>query len=389
MGDLGTQPANEYASASRIILDLRGLCFVIDRETLMSLPESILLCLFPNGLMLPDPADESTDGEEGQVVYVDSDAKALEFVLTFFRRAQEYFYGTDTTPGIYQGPGLSANYFDSVDPMGNGFGQPFHLPLFHKQAVIVLREELEYFTIPPASMKKTPAPRSANPNVPPPAAPEFTQLKNACGDTLLLRRQIFTALQRNVNKENNLAEQHLIDMLCMSGFEPEDHWGYRAREPARCGIISTALVLLKTGVTHAGELPGGRPSNAPLPPRPIGVQRKGTDMERGIPPTMPGDTGDIGEWVDDGQGGVLRVNQQQLSTTQKLLLFWRKPARKCWWDGMDIVVPCAQRRSDRPSVSPATLAAMSPQERTWLEQGHGMLVRVWVRRVWTLEVSLI
>lgn len=71
MGDLGTQPANEYASASRIILDLRGLCFVIDRETLMSLPESILLCLFPNGLMLPDPADESTDGEEGQVVYVD------------------------------------------------------------------------------------------------------------------------------------------------------------------------------------------------------------------------------------------------------------------------------------------------------------------------------
>lgn len=56
---------------------------------------------------------------------------------------------------------------------------------------------------------------------------------------------------------------------------------------------------------------------------------------------------------------------------------------------MDIVVPCAQRRSDRPSVSPATLAAMSPQERTWLEQGHGMLVRVWVRRVWTLEVSLV
>lgn len=72
MGDLATEPADDYASASRIILDLRGLCFVIDRETLMSLPESILLCLFPNGLMLPDPADESNEGgEEGQVVYVD------------------------------------------------------------------------------------------------------------------------------------------------------------------------------------------------------------------------------------------------------------------------------------------------------------------------------
>jgi hypothetical protein len=29
------------------------------------------------------------------------------------------------------------------------------------------------------------------------------------------KRNIFTALQRNVNKENNVAEQHLIDMLCM------------------------------------------------------------------------------------------------------------------------------------------------------------------------------
>lgn len=208
--------------------------------------------------------------------------------------------------------------------MMNGFGQPFHLPLFHKQAVIVLREELEYFTIPPPSMK-TSVLASANPNVPPPVGPEYTQLKDACGESLLMRRQIFTALQRNVNKENNLAEQHLIDMLCMSGFEPDDHWGYRAREPARCGITSTALVLLKTGVTHPSELPGGRPSNAPLPRRPIGVQRKGIDMEQGMPPLTPSES-DLGEWVDDGQGGALRVNQQQLSTTQKLLLFWRKPA---------------------------------------------------------------
>lgn len=32
---------------------------------------------------------------------------------------------------------------------------------------------------------------------------------------MLQRKHIFTALQRNVNKENNMAEQHLIDMLCM------------------------------------------------------------------------------------------------------------------------------------------------------------------------------
>ena len=62
--------------------------------------------------------------------------------------------------------------------------------------------------------------------------------------------------------------------------------------------------------------------------------------------------------------------------------------RKCWWDGVDIVVPHNGMRK-RQAVSPAALSAMSPQERTWLEQGTGLLVRVWIRRVWTLEVSLV
>jgi hypothetical protein len=40
-------------------------------------------------------------------------------------------------------------------------------------------------------------------------------LKRRCGIALKERKTIFTALQRNVSKENNMAEQHLIDMLCM------------------------------------------------------------------------------------------------------------------------------------------------------------------------------
>lgn len=43
----------------------------------------------------------------------------------------------------------------------------------------------------------------------------------------------------------------------------------------------------------------------------------------------------------------------------------------------------------QPAPSSATLGTLSPQERTWLEQGKGLLVRVWVRRIWTLEVSLV
>lgn len=100
-----------------------------------------------------------------------------------------------------------------------------------------------------------------------------------------------------MNKENNVAEQHLIDMLCMSGFNRDDTWGYRALEPNRCCISSIALVLLKTGIDH----PGGKRlqlfSNILVPD-----PRVHTD------------------------GRQATVDQQQMATAQKLLLFWRKPA---------------------------------------------------------------
>lgn len=43
---------------------------------------------------------------------------------------------------------------------------------------------------------------------------------------------------------------------------------------------------------------------------------------------------------------------------QKLLLFWRKPARRCWWEGIDL---------ENVDGVPGTL-------------------KVWIRRVWTLEM---
>ncbi|WFD47860.1 hypothetical protein GLX27_002523 [Malassezia furfur] len=390
------QEADGPPPFARLILDLRGVYFVIERETLMSLPESILLCLFPNGLVLPEGnPDETGDTtmQDEHVYHVDFDANCLQYVLSFFRRAQEYFYGTDKAPGVYRGMGRGANILDFADPMqgAGGFGNHFYLPLFHKQAIIVLREELEYFTIAPKGMARSAVARPPVGNRPPQASEEFAHLKDACGDVLLQRRQIFTALQRNINKENNVAEQHLIDMLCMSGFEQDDLWGYRAREANRCSITSTAMVLLKTGVTHRGELPEGRAPHQPAPRKPIGVERTGVDPDAGLEPLDTHVSEEqLGEWVDDAQGGSLRVNQHQLNTTQKLLLFWRKPARKCWWDGIDLVVPSdGIATKPQPAPSSATLGTLSRQERAWLEQGKGLLVRVWVRRIWTLEVSLI
>ena len=49
---------------TQLSLDLRGRRFQVDRETIMNLPESILLCLFPNGLVLSRQSMAFTDGAD-------------------------------------------------------------------------------------------------------------------------------------------------------------------------------------------------------------------------------------------------------------------------------------------------------------------------------------
>ncbi|RIA98687.1 hypothetical protein C1645_795696 [Glomus cerebriforme] len=286
---------------TKLILELRGIRFEIDREMLMSLPESILIVMFPNGLILgrsgaldyeeeeeqDDHASTDSMELEDQVIYVDFDPLCLEYIMNFYKTAQDAFYSNQ---------GSSSNFPHS----------PTQNPLLNKQAIIVLREELDYFTIPPKSKKKDNTSSSPVGNTS--EALEMTEvesttniyeLKTECGTILLDQRKIFTALQRNVNKENNVAEQHLIDMLCVSGFSRDDEWGYRNIEPHKTSIVSIALVMLKT----------------------------------------------------TGQSN-------QMATAQKLLLFWRKPARKCWWDGLE--------------VSVGTIP-----------------IRLWCRRTWTLELALV
>ncbi|CDS01116.1 related to WHI2-growth regulation protein [Sporisorium scitamineum] len=379
---------------THLTLELRGTRFTIERETMMNLPESVLLCLFPNGLILtrqprvPSLLDQEGEDDEEEIYLVDFDPQCLSYVLSFFKTAQDEFYGTHELSGKYRPSSSygsnSALYQyaqgDGADPNGMNQGGMSQIPLMNKQPIIVLREELEYFAIPPkkaaaagidlrALAVDPQAFEGTDPTTGHPT-PALLRLKYACGDALLDRKQIFTALQRNVNKENNLAEQHLIDMLCMSGFDCEDTWGFRALEPNRCCITSIALVLLKTGITHAGELEAE------------GINPESLSTEYHDP---------------SGQTSMMnniRIDHQQFGTAQKLLLFWRKPARKCWWDGIDIVLPVAENGSGAEtsqSVLSEDLndASLTPKELELLNSGKGRKVRVWARRVWTLELSLI
>lgn len=92
--------------------------------------------------------------------------------------------------------------------------------------------------------------------------------------------------------------------LCR-GFNNDDRWGHRANEPNKAVICSLALARLRTDI-------------------------KGTEL----------------------------ANSNAVGMAQKLLLFWRKPARRCWWEGVE------------------------------LENVEGVegKLKVWIRRVWTLEM---
>lgn len=89
------------------------------------------------------------------------------------------------------------------------------------------------------------------------------------------------------------------------GFNHDDRWGHRASEPNKAVIASIALARLRTDI-------------------------RGNDL----------------------------ATTNAVGMAQKLLLFWRKPARRCWWEGVE------------------------------LEKVDGVegKLKVWIRRVWTLEM---
>lgn len=97
---------------------------------------------------------------------------------------------------------------------------------------------------------------------------------------------------------------NITDLRARSGFDHADIWGHRAAEPNKAVICSIALARLRTDIR--------------------------------------------GEAASSNAVGM----------AQKLLLFWRKPARRCWWEGVEL---------DN------------------VDGVEGKL-KVWIRRVWTLEM---
>nr|OQO27108.1 hypothetical protein B0A51_06016 [Rachicladosporium sp. CCFEE 5018] len=308
-------------SDENITLDLRGTRFTLSQDELLTLPEFVLLSLFPNGL-LPDGQNNFHEGDVYPVdvsqpaitqanrspssiceiqsvmshphVYLSDivynsqyDPTSLSYMLDFFRQVAQ------TIP---QSSEDSAQEQSSHDPLS-----PSPMPiepmagnardmLQDRAGIIVLREDLDFYAIPPRKDIEQ---------------HEVIEVKRAAGRALLRQDGIFSGLRKS--EEPGTTEQHLIEMLTAGGFDHADSWGHRAAEPNKAVICSIALARLRTDIR--GEA----------------------------------------------------ANSNAVGMAQKLLLFWRKPARRCWWEGVEL---------DN------------------VEGVEGKL-KVWIRRVWTLEMSVI
>ncbi|KAF4808520.1 G patch domain-containing protein 1 [Colletotrichum siamense] len=274
----GGPPINaigDVGADETISMDLRGTRFVLSRDELLTLPEFVLLSLFPNGLF---PEGHMGGFAEGDAVQVDYDPASLQYMLDFFRTVAQSI-PAEESPSVSQEENASAaDAMESRDDSSKRAG------------IIVLREDLDFYVIPPrADITQS----------------EMLEVKRAAGKALLQQNGIFSGLKRS--DEPGTTEAHLIEMLTAGGFNHDDSWGHRAGEPNKAVVCSLALARLRSDI-------------------------RGNDM---------------------GSNAV--------GMAQKLLLFWRKPARRCWWEGVE------------------------------LENVEGVpgKLKVWIRRVWTLEMSVI
>ncbi|KAI5285608.1 hypothetical protein KEM54_000437, partial [Ascosphaera aggregata] len=271
----------------QLLLDLRGTRFTLTRDELLTLPEFILLSLFPTG-GLPDSA--FINSTEQEVHSVDFDGASLQYLLDFFHNVASTISSRPSSP-LWQSPS-DLNIDSPTTPEAASRDM-----LQGRAGIIVLREDLDFYVIPP------------RPDI---THEEMLEVKRRAARVLLQQDEVFSGLRESTDAGST--EQHLIDMLTSGGFAKNAKWGRRSLEPNKAVICSLALARLKTEpVDEFGNITGGVNNST-------GLNAKGM--------------------------------------AQKLLLFWRKPARRCWWEG----VQCDN-----------------------IEGVDGGL-KVWIRRVWTLEM---
>lgn len=209
----------------------RGSRFTLSRDELLTLPEFVLLSLFPNGLLPEGHMNSYHDGDVYPVdvslvskphrapiasimpisihslhvmlsntcIYLSDilyhsqyDPTSLQYMLDFFRHVAQTIpvHGS----GAHHGTSSLADVQHPmpIEPMaGNARDM-----LQDRAGIIVLREDLDFYAIPPRKDIQH---------------PEMLEIKRAAGKALLRQDGIFSGLRKS--EEPGTTEQHLIEML--------------------------------------------------------------------------------------------------------------------------------------------------------------------------------
>lgn len=204
-----------------------GTRFTLSRDELLTLPEFVLLSLFPNGL-LPDghmnshyegdvyPVDVSqpaitpasrasvsiheiasimsnSDVFLSDIIYHSQyDPTSLQYMLEFFRHVAQTIPQSEDESQDQPSQDPSAPSTMPIEPMqGNARDM-----LQDRAGIIVLREDLDFYCIPPR--------KDIDQH-------EMIEVKRAAGKALLRQDGIFSGLRKS--EEPGTTEQHLIEML--------------------------------------------------------------------------------------------------------------------------------------------------------------------------------
>ncbi|GME88022.1 unnamed protein product [[Candida] boidinii] len=204
------QEMDDYNTEIR--MNLRGQYFTITRDDLMALPESILLCLFPNGVFVDIDGNVITNLTEEDIVYVNFAPECFQYICDIFDAAVHDLQVNEKANLYGQQQVNHQQVYDVHDPN----------ILSDKPSIIVLREDLDYYCIPPVNGLN---------------ADQMRHIKILVGLEIVKNSKIFNGLGYSPDKQLKPAEQHLLDMLCSSGFEIDGDWGHRSAEPGKTVLL--------------------------------------------------------------------------------------------------------------------------------------------------------
>lgn len=486
---------------SLIHLNIQENHYYITRDQLMALPESLLLCLFPSGVFLDKNGQVITNLTPDDEVFITNfPPECFEYIMEVYSKAYEdlvqypveQFFDKSANDGFISSAKEFLGLVNNNNTGSNNSpatSSSEHEILHNKPAIIVLREDLDYYCVPQHefTFHDPDISKSANQvplNSTDPEAIQsirddllrhfMAQVKIAAGSYLTSKTSIFQGLyssnrlkyQNTVHRDksgsslNNShhhkkrlgpAEQHLMDMLCTSGFHKNSTWGNRTQETGKTVISSLSLCRLENESTDGfrkkykqAKLKWERERKGLLPRAQSGIdiaKGSGTSLNPGNKSlknngmtssksfthlskqdSMPANAlnekkkSKISSWADNLGSSSKNSSKTKLLShspsfskknsskdlpglydlvprpdiNAKLLLFWRKPARKCWWGEEEVEVEVeiyGKYRHKGDSI----IELRIPKEG---DPNDGLnkinvKVKLHIRRVWTLELSII